>query len=428
MRGDERSRTLLLVLRLLLAMAATQACSDRAVTAPVPAVATPVPVVANIVFGVRPRMVVGVSFTLNAASYDTKGRRVTVPLTWATSDSGVASVSPAGLLTARAPGVATLFVTAGAVTDSVAFEVVDFQGTISWTRVAVTYDDAVYPVMESVPALSDIDVLSFSLGTERLREHGVPTQAVLNATWSPDGSRLAWDGARGISGDWYNLIYTSSDVYVLSEWSAPDGWRAITTDGQSRSPDWSPSGDRLAYVSGPPDSSQIYVSNAAGGDRVRLTAPPSRYGTPRWSPDGTRIAFVDRLAGMGYSRINVMNADGTGLRRLVVQDGEQLAPNWSPDGRLIAFGFTGLFAPSEVFVVDADGSNLRQVTNLVDGKESRDPVWSPDGRSIAFSVSNNDTNAPASGLYVMDANGSRPTQLTFASGASEVHLPRAWRR
>ena len=80
-------------------------------------------------------------------------------------------------------------------------------------------------------------------------------------------------------------------------------------------------------------------------------------------------------------------------------------PVWSPDGRTIAF--TQGDGDLEVFVVNVDGSGLR---NLTDNERIQDtnPVWSPDGRAIAF-LTDRDGNGE---IYVMNADGGGERNLT----------------
>src|SRR5437660_11237850 len=119
-----------------------------------------------------------------------------------------------------------------------------------------------------------------------------------------------------------------------------------------------------------------------GGTGRTYAGPPigvtgDRY--PRWSPTSERIAFVsDRDA---KPEIYIIDADGKNVRRLTTSPPgvSSTAPAWSPDGRLIAFVF-GLASDTHIFVMNADGTGQRL---LVSGRSSG-PAWSPDGRKIAF--------------------------------------------
>ncbi len=128
-----------------------------------------------------------------------------------------------------------------------------------------------------------------------------------------------------------------------------------------------------------------------------------------WSPDGSRIAYVtDRD---GNAEIYVMNADGSGVRRLTNTAAVEGSPSWTPDGNRIVFASnaartgTGTF---HIWIMDADGSNARQLT---DGPFSDfQPAVSPDGRTIAFATDrDHDYN-----IYLMDLDGSNQRQFTRA--------------
>lgn len=127
---------------------------------------------------------------------------------------------------------------------------------------------------------------------------------------------------------------------------------------------------------------------------------------PTWSPDGTRIVF--QSTSRNSKEISVMNADGSGRRQLTSTDtvAEQ-EPTWSPDGTRIAFvagrSETDTTTDLEIWLMDADGSNLVQMTNTPQGVRDTQPAWSPDGDRFAFLSEGRpgDTN---SNIYVMDAN------------------------
>ena len=104
-----------------------------------------------------------------------------------------------------------------------------------------------------------------------------------------------------------------------------------------------------------------------------------------WSPDGSQIAWSDVVEdspGHLARVLSFVNPDGTGLREEVAPlpgGGGNLV--WSPDGSRLAFRDRDPESPGQIFVINADGSGLRQVTH--DG-ENHWPAWSPDGSRIAF--------------------------------------------
>jgi Tol biopolymer transport system component len=226
-------------------------------------------------------------------------------------------------------------------------------------------------------------------GTERTVLTGSVPGDAGHPSWSPDGSRIAFDlhtQAGPQSGE--------TDIYVVDA----DGTsaRQLTTDGGSSSPAWSPDGSRIAYVHAKRGgNSEIYVMAADGSNPVRLTTDPALDLRPAWSPDGSRIAFQSNRD--GNPEIYAVDVNGmaqTGLARNTRFDG---APAWSPDGSRLAFS-SDRGGPG-IFVMDSDGTDLRRLTHEpVVGP--LDPAWSPDGSRLAFTSSRKTLRTTA--LYILD--------------------------
>jgi hypothetical protein len=149
--------------------------------------------------------------------------------------------------------------------------------------------------------------------------------------------------------------------------------------------DWSPSGRQFAFTRWEwgEGASDLHLMDANGGHRrlVRLGFAAN----PDWSPDGQKIAFTyySRDLGTAGIQVGVINPSGRGLMRLTTGRASSFDPAWSPDGRQIAFvreptgnGFTSVLrADSEIYVMNADGTNVRQLTHDKIGEAS--PAWQP---------------------------------------------------
>lgn len=192
-----------------------------------------------------------------------------------------------------------------------------------------------------------------------------------------------------------------SDLRRLTDDSGTEGYAAL-----------SPDGSKIAFYAYDDLSIwSIYVMDIDGTNRQRLTNRPGRLdAAPTWSPDGTQILFGSTFN--EESDIWVMNADGSNLKKIEGVSGE--SPSWSPDGSQIVYVSTGE-GDGEIYIMDVDGSNQRQVTD--NGVEDWWPAWSPDGTQITF-MSGNSGHFE---IYVMNADGSDPRQLT--DNGSENYRP-----
>jgi Tol biopolymer transport system component len=280
-------------------------------------------------------------------------------------------------------------------------------------------------------------------------------------TWSPDGRRIAF--ASVACAQWCNgpigAHIMNADGSELRNLTRQWGLEGVSL-AFGEVPVWSPNWRKVAFVrarAGRYRNSDIYVMNADGSRRRRLTRSPQNDGDPVWSPDGRRLAFV-RVRG-GRSDIYLVNADGSGLRRLAhaiafrpmpgaPSSGFGANPAWSPDGRKIAF-MSNRDGTDDIFVVNADGSGLRNLTRSQGHDRTREwkgrehkrifwfstdgPMWSPEGQKIVF---RSERDRPSESeraacrprcrrgeIYVIDADGSGLRRLTHNWMSDGAH---AW--
>ncbi len=124
-----------------------------------------------------------------------------------------------------------------------------------------------------------------------------------------------------------------------------------------------------------------------------------RVSDPQVSPDGALVAFVrtttDVATGKRNADIWVVPSNGSAPPRLLVGgEKSENTPRWAPDGRRLAF-ISNRDGASNLYVADADGGNVRQVTTLAAGVQPP-VVFSPNGAMLAF-VSDVKQGPPAPG-------------------------------
>ena len=176
------------------------------------------------------------------------------------------------------------------------------------------------------------------------------------------------------------------------------------------------------------DSFDIFSANADGTDVTPLTFSEKYDAEATVSPKGDKIIFTSTRD--GDPELYVMDIDGSNQTRLTFEKGYDGGAFFSQDGNKIVFrasrpkteaeladyeelANSGLFRPTtlEIYVMNSDGSDKRQVTNF--GKASFAPFFHPDGKRIIFSSNVNSKSGRDFDLYLINIDGTGLEQITF---------------
>jgi Tol biopolymer transport system component len=225
-----------------------------------------------------------------------------------------------------------------------------------------------------------------------LRNH----QNAKRARLSPDRIWVAFDGAPP-----GKRPLTDFDIQLVR--LDGTGRRTLTdSDYWDIDAQWSPDGERLNFTRGGRGdlgwpNTAIWTVRRDGTDLRRIGTG----GDARWSPDGTKLVF-DAPTSRSQADLFVMNADGTNRRQLLSTPKVEGAAGWSPDGTKILFTrFNDSSGRnSDVFVMDTSGTNVRRLAQGVAGS------WSPNGKRIVYTSSFQ--------LRIMNADGSHKRKLRSA--------------
>jgi Tol biopolymer transport system component len=215
-------------------------------------------------------------------------------------------------------------------------------------------------------------------------------------------------------------IYETYDIYR----SRPDGSeisKLTDSPGYDAEATVSPIGDRIVFTSMRDGDLDLYSMNLDGSDVVRLTDEIGYDGGAFYSPDGTKIVYrtrhpsdpaeiedYQRLLADGLVRpskleIWVMDADGSNKRQITDLGVAAFAPFFHPSGEKIIFS-SNYGDPTgrefNLWMVDIDGSNLEQITFTEDFDGF--PMWAPDGKTFVFCSNRHNSNPRETNVFVTE--------------------------
>ena len=206
------------------------------------------------------------------------------------------------------------------------------------------------------------------------------------ASISPDGQTIYFSSRRTGNFEIYSININGKEFKRLT--------RGI---GSLYAPELSPNGDWIVFTN---EGNGLWVMKPDGSNPHAITTSDDI--DPTWSPDGSMIAFASSRA--GARQLFVMNADGTNVRQVTDLKDMGGRSSWSPDGTRLAF-YAGPAGDHNIYIIHVDGTNLVQLTNSGD---NLGPSWSPDGNWIAFASFRDGNNE----IYIIHPDGTDVTNLT----------------
>jgi len=236
---------------------------------------------------------------------------------------------------------------------------------------------------------------------------------IINADGTGFG-QLTWDNNSehyypSLSPDGMSIVYSANPtgVYEIYEMDLQGNSRQLTHGlGTLTSPEISPDGKSIVFTVGDGLVNSIWVMDR-DGSRPRMVCSPGW--DPTWSPDGKQILFASRDI-QNTIQLFIVNLDGTGLRQVTRMASLRGRSDWSPDGRW-AVTYAGESWGRELFIVPLNGSEPSQLTPS--GGNGQGPGISPDGLWVAFTAYYNDLgDDDGCEIYLIRTDGTRLTRLT----------------
>ncbi|MDB5805171.1 MAG: tol-pal system beta propeller repeat protein TolB [Betaproteobacteria bacterium] len=228
-------------------------------------------------------------------------------------------------------------------------------------------------------------------------------EPIISPEWSPDGSKLAYVSFENRKPQvWVHEIYTSRRTLVSN------------SKGSNSAPAWAPDSRTLAVTLTVSGQSQLYAIPSGGGEPRRLTSSSGIDTEPTYSPDGASIYFTsDRGGGPQIYRISAAGGDA---KRVTFSGTYNVSPKVSPDGKTLAYVSRegGQF---RVAILDLAAGGQEQ--KLTDTDKDESPSFAPNSKMILYA-----TNVGGRGVLAMVSSDGQIKQRLSVGGA-DIREP-AW--
>jgi Tol biopolymer transport system component len=214
-------------------------------------------------------------------------------------------------------------------------------------------------------------------------------------------------------------LYPGYDI-VVADTAGRFVRRLTSSPGYDAEATVSPAGDRIVFTSTRTGDIELFSMNLDGSDVRQLTSSPGYDGGAFYSWDGKKIVFrasmptdsemvayrallAENLVRPSRMELFVMNADGSHRRQVTNNGAANFAPFWHPDGRHIIFA-SNVGDPEgrnfDLYLIDEDGTGLRRIT--YNGTFDGFPMFTHDGRRLIFASNRNDARPGETNLFIGD--------------------------
>jgi TolB protein len=215
-------------------------------------------------------------------------------------------------------------------------------------------------------------------------------------------------------------IYDSYDIFVADRKGKVK--KQLTTEaGYDAEATVSPKGDKIIFTSMRNGDLDLYVMDIDGKNVKQITTDLGYDGGAWFSPDGSKIVWrasrpkteqevkdYKDLLNQGMvmptnMEVFVANADGTNVQQVTKLGKANWAPNFMPDGKRIIFASNHEYErgfPFNMYIMNMDGTGLKKISH--DGGFDAFPMFSPDGKKLIFSSNRNNGGTHDTNLFICD--------------------------
>ncbi len=214
---------------------------------------------------------------------------------------------------------------------------------------------------------------------------------------SPDGQSVVYSA--------YNEQTTHYEIYEFV-FSTGELKQLTFALGDLNAPEISPNGSTIVFTRfyNDPERPTSWLINRDGSNPREVSA--DRAIDPTWSPDGKQILFAS--VANGLSQLFIINVDGTGLRQVSNLPALRGRSDWSPQGLIVTY--SGKPWERELFAMNIDGTGQHQISPA--GGNSQGPSFSPDGQWVVFTAYFDRYEVHGCEIYIMRLDGTDLRRLT----------------